>query len=250
MNGDMQAQHNLLTWMLAQFYLAEVLDKTGRRVEAITQYQAFLKHFENSPPPLPQIGAARTALAAVRLSGRGKLLFSDEFSGNTLEPGWTGYRGAGNWRVAEGVVSVPRRPRDAGSTSRSHPIAYHDAVFEFSFRTDGRGWIGLNLAHEGNVLAQLMLGPGAVGLKVLEPAESGVSTLTPLDRVGAAIEPGTWHKVVVEVRGSRIIAHLDGNPAVSAESQALDIDKTDFGFSVEGAAASFDYVRLYELASK
>src|SRR5438105_4085070 len=38
MNADMQAQHNLLTWMLAQFNLGPVLEKTGRENEAIANY--------------------------------------------------------------------------------------------------------------------------------------------------------------------------------------------------------------------
>src|SRR5438270_13392402 len=39
MNTDMLAQHNMLTWMLAQFYLAQALEKTVRRAEAVAQYQ-------------------------------------------------------------------------------------------------------------------------------------------------------------------------------------------------------------------
>jgi tetratricopeptide (TPR) repeat protein len=249
MNTDMQAQHNLLTWMLAQFYLAEVLEKTGRRAEAFTHYQAFLKHFDGSLP-LPQIDAARAVVTQFRLSERGNVLFSDEFSGNTLKPGWTNDRGAGNWQVAGGLVTVSRRPREAGLTARSRLIAYRDAIFEFSFRTDGNGWIGLILGREDRVLAHLVLGPGAVILKVLESGESGGSDLAPLDRLTTAIERGTWHNVVVEIHGRRIIAQLDGRPAVAGESPALDIEKSDFGVSVEGASASFDYVRMYERASK
>jgi tetratricopeptide (TPR) repeat protein len=250
MNGDMQAQHNLLTWMLAQFYLAEVLEKIGRRAEAIAQYQAFVKHFESSSPPLPQIAAARAFLEQFRLSDRGKLLFSDEFSGDTLEPGWAGNPGAGNWQVAGGLVTVSKRPREAGLTTRRRFVAYHDAIFEFSFRTDGDGWIGLNLARERSVLAQLMLGPGVITLKVREPAELGGSTLAAVDRLVTTLEPGAWHKVVVQVDGKRIIAHVDDKPAVAGEIPALDVDKTDFALSVEGARASFDYVRMYEVASK
>ena len=48
MNSDMEAQHNLLTWMLAGFYLAQLLEKTGRRFEALAYYEEFVKHFESS----------------------------------------------------------------------------------------------------------------------------------------------------------------------------------------------------------
>ena len=52
MNSDMQAQHNLLTWMLAGFYLGQLLEKTGRRFEALAHYEEFIKHFESSASSL------------------------------------------------------------------------------------------------------------------------------------------------------------------------------------------------------
>jgi hypothetical protein len=130
MNGDMQAQHNLLTWMLSGFYLAQVLEKTGRRAEATAYYQDFVKRFENSAAALPQLGTARSILARLRLSERGKMLFSDEFSGNRLE---------------------------AGQARRLIP--YHDAIFELSFRMENGGQIGLGFSNEHGNLATVSLDP-------------------------------------------------------------------------------------------
>jgi len=54
--------HNFLSYTLAQFYLARVMEQTGKKAEAINAYQEFLSHFENSTAKLPQIAEARAAL--------------------------------------------------------------------------------------------------------------------------------------------------------------------------------------------
>jgi len=59
-----------------------------RESEDIAYYQGFVKHLGNSSPVLPQLAAARTVLGRLMLSKRGKLLLSDEFFGDMLEPGW------------------------------------------------------------------------------------------------------------------------------------------------------------------
>jgi tetratricopeptide (TPR) repeat protein len=61
-NGASVAAHNSLSYALAQFYSAELLEQEGKKVEAINSYQEFLSHFENSNAHLPQIAEARAAL--------------------------------------------------------------------------------------------------------------------------------------------------------------------------------------------
>jgi tetratricopeptide (TPR) repeat protein/tRNA A-37 threonylcarbamoyl transferase component Bud32 len=56
------ARCNFVSYTLAQFYLARVLEQTGRKAEAISAYKEFLSHFENSTAKLPQIAEARAAL--------------------------------------------------------------------------------------------------------------------------------------------------------------------------------------------
>ena len=47
---------------LAHFYLAQVFEATGKRDQAVNEYQEFLSPFENSRAQLPQIAQARAAL--------------------------------------------------------------------------------------------------------------------------------------------------------------------------------------------
>jgi tetratricopeptide (TPR) repeat protein len=57
---------DFLTYFLAQFYLGKVLEQTGKRTEALSAYQNFLGHFENSTAKLPQIAEARAAVKRLK----------------------------------------------------------------------------------------------------------------------------------------------------------------------------------------
>jgi eukaryotic-like serine/threonine-protein kinase len=48
--------------LLSEFYLGQIYEKTGKRDQAINQYQSFLSHFERSRTHLPQVAEAGTAL--------------------------------------------------------------------------------------------------------------------------------------------------------------------------------------------
>ncbi len=54
--------HSPLRAALAHFYLGQIYDATGKRDQAVNEYQEFLSHFENSTAKLPQIALARAAL--------------------------------------------------------------------------------------------------------------------------------------------------------------------------------------------
>ncbi len=53
---------NPLSYGLAHFYLANVLGREGKKARAISAYQEFLSHFENSTAHLRQIPEAQAAL--------------------------------------------------------------------------------------------------------------------------------------------------------------------------------------------
>jgi tetratricopeptide (TPR) repeat protein len=48
--------------LLSDFYLGQIYEKTGKRDQAINQYQSFLSHFECSRTHLSQVAEANVAL--------------------------------------------------------------------------------------------------------------------------------------------------------------------------------------------
>jgi len=48
--------------LLSHFYIGQIYEATGKKQQAIDEYQSFLSHFEGSRTKLPQVGEARSGL--------------------------------------------------------------------------------------------------------------------------------------------------------------------------------------------
>lgn len=59
------------------------------------------------------------------------------------------------------------------------------------------------------MLARLDLFKDSITLRALQLGESGGWAMSLMERLATAIEPGKWHKVVLEVQGQGIITQLD-----------------------------------------
>ncbi len=192
--------------------------------------------------------ALAAATADPGFSARGTLLFSDDFNGSALDSAWKS--GPGAWEVANGALRGSERPQDHHAAVRRHPLAYHDAIFEFAFEFDGAKGLHLSLNGAGGHVCRLVITPKGMSLMADKP--NAKSDLKPekLASLDTEIAPGTRHKVVVEVHGSHMLAQVDGRQSLSGESQRVDVDKVDFGFPVQGVSASIDYVRVYGIGTK
>ena len=61
---DYYETHNMLAFLLGEYYLGELAARQGKKDEAAKRYKAFLGFMGDSQAPIPQIKAAKTALAA------------------------------------------------------------------------------------------------------------------------------------------------------------------------------------------
>lgn len=192
--------------------------------------------------------AFAAATSEPALSDRGKLLFSDDFNGTAFDAGWS--KGPGNWEVASGAAKASERKEDKHAAVRRHPLAYHDAIFEFAFRFDGARMVNLSLNNKDGHVCRLIVTPKGMVLQTDKPKATSDLKPEKLASLDTAIESGQWHKVVVEVHGKRMTAQLDGKQTIAGESPRVDVDKADFGFPVGGVSASFDYVKVYEVRAR
>jgi eukaryotic-like serine/threonine-protein kinase len=61
-NSGAMADRFPILGILSHYYLGQLYEATGKRDQAINEYQEFLSHFQTSQPSLAQIAEARTAL--------------------------------------------------------------------------------------------------------------------------------------------------------------------------------------------
>jgi hypothetical protein len=181
-----------------------------------------------------------------KFSERGKLIFSDDFSGSEMTKGWAGK--PGKWEMVDGAVKVSQVKEDNHAAVRRHPLPpYHDGIFEFSFEFDGATAIGLSLNNKGGHVCRLMISPKGLILNVDAPNATSDLKAVRLAASTTPVESGTWHKVVVEVRGPLMIAQIDDAPPISGENARVDVEKTDVGIPVGGVSAKVKGLKVYAL---
>jgi hypothetical protein len=131
---------------------------------------------------------------------------------------------------------------------------FHNAVFEFWFRTEGKSDLSVIYNATGSLVGQVVLRPQLIRLSTGQPERAGEpkqpDDVSAMDTARLAIEAGKWHTLVVELRGKRMIAQLDDKARIVSENALLDVDKDALWLYVDGAGASFDYIRAYEISSK
>jgi hypothetical protein len=189
------------------------------------------------------LAASAVMAADPSFSERGKLLFSEDFSSPTMDPKWIGKPGL--WEILDGAAKVSERPEDKHAAVRRHALQYHDAIFEFSFQLNGARQIALSINNKGGHVCRVMITPKGLILQTDTPNPKSDIKPARLATWTNTIEPGKWHKAVVEVRGARMLAQIDGGRIVAGESPRVDVDKTDLGFPVAGVSALLDNIRVY-----
>jgi hypothetical protein len=181
-----------------------------------------------------------------KFSERGKLIFSDDFSGPEMAKGWAGK--PGKWEMADSAVKVSQVKEDNHAAVRRHPLPpYHDGIFELSFEFDGATAIGVSLNNKGGHVCRLMISPKGLILQVDAPNANSELKAVRLAASTTPVESGKWHKVVVEVRGPMMIAQIDDAPPISGENARVDVEKTDVGIPVGGVSAKVKDFKVYAL---
>ena len=179
----------------------------------------------------------------VEFDARGQMLLSDDLNGSAMARAWVGK--PGKWEMLGDAVKVSQVKEDNHAAVRRHPLQYHDGIFEFSFELDGATMIGLSLNNKGGHVCRLIVNARGIALQVDKPNANSELAAVKLASSPAPIESGVWHKVVVEVKGPRMIAQLDNGTIISGENPRVDVDKIDFGIPVGGVSAKIKGVKVY-----
>ena len=174
---------------------------------------------------------------------RGQLLFSENFSSSALPQGWAGK--PGKWEMTGDAVKVSEVPEDKHAAVRRHPLQYHDAIFEFWFEMDGARTVALSINNKGGHVCRLIVTPRGSTLQVDQPNANSDQKAIKLATSTTPVEPGKWHKAVVEVHGPRMIAQIDDAAPITGENPRVDVDKTDLGLPVGGVSAKLKDVKVY-----
>jgi hypothetical protein len=173
------------------------------------------------------------------MTKRGELVFADGF--DALKD-WTGNKG--KWVLEDGRLKAAEIAADMHHPARGRKAAYHDAVFQFSFRLQGAKWLGVGFDDKEHVCRAIVT---PTSFRVQKTTGIGPTTKTvKLDERKKDFDPERWYTMVVEISGNEILARIDGDAVALGEAEGIDVDKLRIALISGGEWAWFDDVKLWK----
>lgn len=177
-----------------------------------------------------------------RLSTRGKLLFSDDFSSGALGAEWKPLKGT--WEVADGALRGKEKAEDMHAAVLKYMRPYRNLAVQFSFKFDGAKQASLSMDGKGHV-CRVVLTPAGFTLRKDGTKDKTVKAVD-LGKGAVEFKPGAWHTMLVEVVGDTLLAQVDDKVVAHGSNAGIDVDKASIGFPVSGEGFVIDDVRVWE----
>ena len=197
------------------------------------------------------VASAQTTQPATLMTTRGTVLLSDDLSAMATPNPWKAGKGA--WQVNAGALSGAEVVADKHPATYRQDLNFQDAVIAFEFKLDGAKAISLSINGKTGHLARVVIDPKGFQARKDDGDHEGSDKAVPFNRVDTSIQTAQWYSMVVELRGTELVARLMGDPAepvvamnVSSGSQEmLSAAKANIGFTVSGGSASFRKLSVY-----
>jgi hypothetical protein len=181
---------------------------------------------------------------ATKMLTPGKLLLAEDFAA-PLGKEWKVAKG--KWDVSGGAVRVAELPADMHGAVARRDVPLKSAVVEYGFKLDGAKLTSLSInGPKGHVCRVLVRPAGVAVQKDDQDGKKGDDKAAVLHTVTTPVKTGDWHTLVVELRGSDLLATLDGVHTAYGAHPAIDGLRTNLGLTVAGETVSFRRLRVWE----
>ncbi len=173
-----------------------------------------------------------------------KAIVIDALTKDAAEPSvWKTAKG--KWeRTAEGLRSEEIPEDKHGAVSRL-PLALQDFVFAFEFRLDGARMVSLSINDAKEHVARVAITPTSLRVQKDDHDHDGPDKGVLFLLAEHKFEPGTWHKVVLEMVGDTMVATIDGKVSAFGADPLFKAAKANPGFTCSGQSATFRNLALW-----
>ncbi len=204
----------------------------------------------NAPAPAKAAGPPSAELKTL-MCDRGKVLFDEEFSTESLAKNWGGFI-AGTWTPGDSLVQVTGIA-GAHHPQRGHHLELTDAIIQVAIKLDGATWAGVGLdSDKAGHVVRFNLHGDSVDLQ----RWTGIGKDPKDDRIdgmNAKLGDGQWHALLWEIHGTEMIASIDEQQVMYGSADGIDIAKSSvslFASETPGKSVSFAHLKVWESTPK
>ena len=179
-----------------------------------------------------------------RLAQIEKLELADSFTGTALGPQWKAAKG--QWEIVDGTLRGSELAADKHGAVIRLPFKLQNIVIAYDVKLDGAKTTTLSINGPKDHLARIIVTPNRFAVQRDDQDHDGPDKAIVFLTKPVTLAPGTWHTVVLEMVGDKMVGTLDGKiTGHGSDPTFLAKEKTTPGFTVSGESASFRNVRIY-----
>lgn len=191
------------------------------------------------------LGASLIAASAADkplLAIPGKTIYESSLNTAPAAP-WKAAKGA--WELKDGVWRGSEKPEDKHGAVTRLPDKLTNFVAEYEFKFEGAKSTSLSINAVKDHMARIMITPTSVTVQRDDNDHEGPDKVVVFGRFTADFQPGTWHKVRLEMVGDTMLGQVDDKIAYGS-NDLFKTDKMTPGFTVGGQSVDFRNLKISE----
>ena len=187
---------------------------------------------------LSPLGAADTPLLAVP----GKVVFESKLDFALAAP-WRAIKGT--WDLKDGVWRGSEKPEDKHGAVTRMNTKLKDFIIEYEFKFEGAKSTSLSINAVKDHMARILITPKMVTVQRDDNDHEGPDKAVVFARIPVDFQPGTWHKVRLEMVGDTLLGKVDELVAWGS-NDLFKQDRVNPGFTVGGQSVDFRNLTIRE----
>ena len=188
--------------------------------------------------------AAEPGPPQTRIAQIEKLALGDPVAGSALAKEWKA--GKGKWEVADGAMRGSELAADKHGAVIRTALKLQNIVIAYEVKLDGAKTTSLSINGPKDHLARIIVAPNRFVVQRDDQDHEGPDKAVVFLSKEMKLEPGTWHTVVLEMVGDKMVGTLDGKITGEGSDPTFAAkEKMSPGFTVAGESASFRNIRIY-----
>lgn len=165
----------------------------------------------------------------------GKIIVEAKLDG---APGAPWRAAKGKWEAADGAMRGSELIEDKHGAVLRIPNQMQDFSIEYEFKFDGARSTSLSINAVKDHMARIMITPKSITIQRDDNDHEGPDKAIVFARFPADFQPGTWHKVRLDMVGDKMYGQVDDLAAWGA-SELFTAPKASPGFTVGGQSVCF-----------
>ncbi|MDA7916537.1 hypothetical protein N9B94_04810 [Verrucomicrobia bacterium] len=180
------------------------------------------------------------------VAGTPRLLFSEDFSNDTLSKKWQAVKGT--WKVDEGKLAGKELAADKHAAVLNLNIPNQDLIVEFDFEAKKGSWMALSFNKKRGHLWRMTANEKGFSLVKDKDKNDPKSKSLVMASATSPLKYGYTYRLQVEFKGDKIVIRSkDGSFSLSASHSDFNQLKPNIRFVMRGDSLKMDNLKVWAL---